>query len=115
MSGRKSILSPIFKKTHPHEESLVFCDNLDCQVQPAFLDILKTVSSSRFLTPPECTDNTQAVDAGLERNLKVLTAKEMDEWLEVGTNLEQWEPGKLSARDKRILITQWVGATLNIF
>ena len=36
----------------------------------------------------------------------------MDEWLEGGTNLEQWEHGKvkLSARDKRILITQWVGA-----
>ena len=34
----------------------------------------------------------------------------VDEWMEVEDNLEKWEYGKLSASDKRILITQWVGA-----
>ena len=101
---------PYLHENHSDEETLLYCDNLDAQVQPVFLDILKTFSCSRFLTPPDCTELTQAVDAGLGRNLKVLTAKEMDEWMEVKDNLEKWENGKLSASDKRILITQWVGA-----
>ena len=101
---------PYVKENHPNDESVLFCDNLDAQTQPEFLEKLRAVSCSRFLTPPECTDLTQAVDAGLGRNVKVLTAKEFECWLEYDENLEKWEDGKLSASDKRILITHWVGA-----
>ena len=69
---------PYVKENHPNDESVLFCDNLDAQTQPEFMEKLRAVSCSRFLTPPECTDLTQAVDAGLGRNVKVLTAKEFE-------------------------------------
>ena len=43
------------------------------------------------------------------RNLKVEVGKELQSWLEVDANFERWEGGSLSAMEKRILITTFVG------
>ena len=61
------------------------------------------------MTPPETTDLTQAVDNGLGRLQKYLIGVQLDEWLEEEENLEKWENGKITASEKRILITKWVG------
>ena len=109
------ILCPYMAEKHPPEEDkLLFCDNLDAQKTQTFLDLLHNVGCSRFLTPPETTDLTQPVDGGLGRLEKFLIGKECEEWLEEGENLEQWENGTITASQKRILITKWVGNAWDI-
>ena len=49
------------------------------------------------------------MDAGYERLFKVLVGKSLDAWLLNGDNVERWESNKLTASDRRVLITQWVG------
>ena len=106
------ILLPVIREVaEPEEESLLFCDNLDAQIQPEFLAKLETVNCCRNLSPAECTDQVQAIDAGFGRQLKVEVGNEYEEWLEDDDNLDKWENGKLSASDKRIMVTTWVGAT----
>lgn len=36
----------------------------------------------------------------------------MDMWLEQADNIERWESNSLTASDRRVLITQWVGAAM---
>ena len=48
------------------EETLLFCDNLDAQVTPQFLQILRQFNCSRFLYPTDTTELVQAVDGGLQ-------------------------------------------------
>ena len=42
--------------------------------------------------------------------VKFLVSQEFEEWLEIADNLDIWETGKLSASEKRILVTRFVGA-----
>ena len=58
------------------------CDNLDVHLQEGFLNALKSVNYFRWF----------------------------EEWLENDENLEIWENGKLTASEKGILITKFVGA-----
>jgi hypothetical protein len=71
---------------------------------------LRSVDCFRSLLPPETTDNTQPVDAGLAKQLKNEIGHELEDWLDDDINLEKWETGKMSASEKRILITKFVGA-----
>ena len=94
----------------PELEKVYFCDNLDCQIQEQFLNLLKTVNCFRWLLPSQSTSETQPVDAGLGRLVKLHIAQEFESWLEIDENLELWENGKLSASEKRILVTKFVGS-----
>ena len=49
------------------------------------------------------------MDAGYGKLLKVYAGKALDGWLLNGDNIEKWESNKLTASDRRILITQWTG------
>jgi hypothetical protein len=51
----------------------------------------------------------QAVDGGLGANIKFLMSKQLEKWMEVDDNLDQWENGSISASDKTILITKFSG------
>ena len=55
------------------------------------------------------TELWQAVDQGLGRQFKTVAAEELQEWLEDDVNLEKWENGNLTAQEKRVLITHFVG------
>ena len=57
------------------------------------------------------TDIWQPVDSGYGYLVKKLIAKAQDEWLELEDNVDKWmgHSKNLSASDRRILITQWVG------
>ena len=71
--------------------------------------MLKECNTLLWLLPPKCTDEVQPVDAGYGRLFKVLVGKSLDAWLLNGDNVERWESNKLTASDRRVLITQWVG------
>ena len=59
------------------------------------------------------TDLWQPVDAGMVRLLKVLVFHEQQDWLEYDQNIDLWmgnSEEKLTVKQRRILITQWVAA-----
>jgi len=56
---------------------------------------------------PNNTDETQPVDDGLGRAIKIHMGTEEDDWLEDDANLTKWENNELTASDRRILIAQW--------
>ena len=102
---------PLLKQNVPPQlENVYFCDNLDAQLQQGFLDLLKSVNCFRWLLPKKSTSETQPVDAGLGRLVNFFVGKEFEDWLELDDNLHLWETGKLSASEKRILVTKFVGA-----
>ena len=51
----------------------------------------------------------QPGDAGYGRQVKLEVGKALEAWLEKGDNVEKWDTNKLSASDRRILLTHWVG------
>ena len=93
----------------PEEQSILFADNLYGQTTEDFKRVLKECNTLLWLLPPKCTDEVQPVDAGYGRLFKVLVGKSLDAWLLNGGNVERWESNKLTASDRRVLITQWVG------
>jgi hypothetical protein len=95
---------------HVDEETLLLCDGLDSQKTPEFKNILQTNLCSRLISPPDCTDCLQAVDAGLGGLVKFKMSQEFEKWLEVDDNLHQWEDGSVSASDKRVLLTRFLGS-----
>ncbi|CAB1119997.1 unnamed protein product [Ectocarpus sp. CCAP 1310/34] len=46
------------------------------------------------------------------RFIKVEAGRQMDMWLEQSDNLERWETAALTASDRQVLITRWIGAAL---
>ena len=96
------------------EDKVMFCDNLEAQTTQSFLDLLHEVNCSRYLQPPESTDLIQAVDAGLGRLTKFQVGRQFDDWMDKEDNLQKWEDGKITASEKRILITKWVGEAWEI-
>jgi hypothetical protein len=94
----------------PELEKVFFCDNLDAHLQQSFLDLLKSVNCFRWLLPAKSTSETQPVDAGLGRLVKFTISQEFEAWLDNDDNLEIWENGKLTASEKRILVSKFVGA-----
>ena len=48
-------------------------------------------------------DETQPVDDGMGRAIKIFMGKEEEEWLEDDENLSKWENNELTASDRRIL------------
>lgn len=88
-------------------------DNLHAQTTPAFKDYLaKHCNTLAWYFPANTTDELQPVDAGAGRMLKVEVGNQQDAWLEQSDNIERWESNKLTASDRRVLTTQWVGAAM---
>ncbi|CAB1113127.1 unnamed protein product [Ectocarpus sp. CCAP 1310/34] len=78
----------------PKARSILIMDNLHAQTTDEFKEYLaKHCNSLAWYGPSECTD-------------------EMDIWLEQSHNLERWETASLTASDRRVLITQWMGAAM---
>ena len=91
------------------EEFVLICDNLAAQVSNDFKAAVRKINGIVYFGPPGATDIWQPVDAGYGYILKKLTAQAQDAWMELDENLDLWTQGKLSASDRRILMTQWVG------
>ena len=94
----------------PKKQSVLFADNLYGQTTDEFKRVLKEECNTLlWLLPPKCTDEVQLVDAGYGKLFKVYVGKALDAWLLNGDNVEKGESNKLTASDRRILITQWTG------
>ena len=89
--------------------TLMFCDNLDAQVHDGFLDELKRNGTTRNLLVAGETEMLQPIDAGIGSTIKIIMGQIQDEWLDRDDNLNLWESSDLNARERRILITQWLG------
>ena len=97
----------------PWEQSILFTDNLYAQTTDEFNRILhEECNTLLWLLPPGTTDELQPVDAGYGRLLKVDAGKDLDEWLGKDDNLSQWETNALSAGERRILLTQFIGEAI---
>ena len=94
------------------EEFVLLCDNLTAQVTDEFKSAVRNINGIVHFGVPGATDIWQPVDAGYGWLLKKLTAKAQNDWLELEENLDTWMGNNektLTASDRRILITQWVG------
>jgi hypothetical protein len=90
-------------------EALLICDNLSGQCSETFRKLMKTKHNVLVWNlQPGTTDITQPVDSGYGRAVKRLIGVKLAQWLENDDNLEKWETGKITASDRRILLTIWV-------
>lgn len=93
------------------EEKVIFLDNVSFQQEQQFHDACRReLNAIVYLLPENHTDKIQPIDAGFGKMFKTKMGEEMDKWLESNDNLEQWHD-KLSARQRRILMTKWAGAS----
>ncbi|CAB1106958.1 unnamed protein product [Ectocarpus sp. CCAP 1310/34] len=97
----------------PKARSILIMDNLHAQTTDEFKEYLaKHCNTLAWYRPSECTDEVQPGDAGTGRFLQVEVGRQMNIWLEQSDNLERWETASLTASDRRVLITQWMGAAI---
>ena len=95
-------------------EKLLFCDNLDAHVFEGFRKTARELNTLVWFFPPNCTDFLQPVDAGAGAVIGMLYLRAQDRWLDKDANLELWE-SKMTASQRRVLVTQWLGAAWEAF
>lgn len=94
------------------DEYVLFCDNLTAQTSDEFLKEVRQHKGIVWFGVPNGTHYWQPVDAGPGKAFKSHIKEEQNIWLENDENIELWlgnDDRKLSAKDRRILITNWVG------
>ena len=94
------------------EEFVLICDNLNSQTSTDFKEAIRKINGIVYYGLPNATDIWQPVDAGYGYLVKKLVAKAQDKWLESDENIDRWMgngPKPMTASDRRILITDWVG------
>jgi hypothetical protein len=94
------------------EEFVLFCDNLLAQTSDEFLSAVRGINGIVWFRLKDATGMWQPVDSGMGALYKRLVGQIQDEWLEEEENIELWlgnSERRLTASDRRILITQWVG------
>jgi hypothetical protein len=95
-------------------EALLLCDNLSGQCNDRFRKMMKAQHNVLVWNlPPGTTDITQPIDSGYGRAVKKRIGDKLATWLENEANLEKWETGNLTMSERRILITIWVGESVN--
>lgn len=97
----------------PEAQTVLLADNLHGQTTEQFREYLyKECNTLLWLYASQCTDELQPVDAGYGRRIQVGVGVKLDLWLEHGENLQKWENGSLTASERRVLLTHWVGAVV---
>lgn len=93
------------------ERFVLFCDNLTGQVSSEFKEAVAKLGGVVWYGLPGATDLWQPVDAGYAQILKVLIGQAQRKWLDDEENAEKWygHESSFSAKERRILITHWVG------
>lgn len=101
-------LAPVVKDT---ERFVLFCDNLSCQKSNEFKEAVSSKKGIVWYGLPNTTDLWQPIDSGPGYLVKVLVKQSQSRWLEDDENSELWygHSKGFSAKDRRILITRWVG------
>ena len=97
----------IKKEEGPH---LILCDNLSGQTTEEFKKVLKKHGDATVHNLlAGCTDDIQVVDAGFGALIKRHKEEVESEWLEDDGNWQRWSGGRLSASERRVLMTLWYG------
>ena len=93
------------------ENLVLFVDNLTAQQTDNFKKAVSDLKGVVWYGLKNATDLWQVVDAGIAQTLKVLTGHNYQKWLDEGDNVDIWfgHQKGLTAKESRILITQWVG------
>ena len=101
-------LAPVVKDLN---HFVLFADNLTAQTTDHFKSAVSNISGLVWFGLANATELWQVVDAGLDQTLKVLCGQSYQNWLGQEENADLWfcHGGKLTASERRILITQWVG------
>ena len=105
----KNTLAPA---KHGNGDFILFCDNLEGQVALRFQEEVRKSGGIVWYGVKNATDIWQPVDAGMGRILKTLVAQEQQDWLEYNNNIDLWMGNtekKLNVKERRILLTHWVG------
>ncbi|KAJ7331153.1 hypothetical protein OS493_020855 [Desmophyllum pertusum] len=91
------------------EEKVLFADNVSFQQRQQFHETCRNqINTTVYMLPENHTDKIQPIDAGCGRMMKVKIGAAMETRLEEENNLDKWQD-RLSAKDRRILMTQWTG------
>ena len=89
-------------------EKVLFADNVGFQLAEEFhQECRRKVNALVYLLPPNHTDKVQPIDAGCGKMMKLKIGEAMERWLEDDHNLDLWHD-KISAKERRILMTTWV-------
>ena len=94
------------------DDYALYCDNLTAQVSDDFMKEVRQNKGIVWFGTPNGTHFWQPVDAGAGKVFKSRIKQEQSIWLELDENIEIWlrnDERKLSAKDRCILITGWVG------
>lgn len=73
------------------------------------LDALRKCNAKPHFMPPDCTDVLQLIDAGIGFRTEQLLKNHYKDWLEKESNLERWTGGEVSASERRVMNTKWLG------
>lgn len=107
-----TFLKPYLEATHADEETLLFCDNLACQVMPEFRELLEEVRCIRFAGPKGATHLWQPVDQNIGAFYHRYMMDRYDDWMSSGAALK-YAAGTagqtLSVEVRRELLMQWCG------
>ena len=91
------------------QEKVIFADNVGFQQEKGFHQMCrKEINAIIYLLPENHTDKVQPIDAGFGKQMKAKIGEAMEEWLEKDENLDMWHDS-ISAKNRRILMTQWTG------
>ena len=80
---------------------------------PQFLRALSLRNTIPAFVPPRCTRLVQPLSVALNKPFKDLVDIEYNTHFEA--NPDSWVPGKLSASERRILMTKWIGSAWETF
>ena len=100
------------------DEFVLFCNNLEGQISLQFQDAVRRLNGIVWYGVANATDLWQPVDAGAGYLIKKLIDAEQQQWLEDDENVEKWlgnSETKLSAKERRILLTHWIGEAYRKF
>ena len=113
-NGQKKTLKPAVSDNE--SEFVLFCDNLTAQTSNAFLSEIRAMNGIVWFGETGATDIWQPVDNGFGKMLKAKISSLQEQWLEQDENIDLWTGNgdkKLDVKQRRILITHWVGEAFN--
>ena len=104
----ENIFGPHLEAEHPEEDTILFCDNLACQVMPEFKDLLDSMNNTRIAGPKGATHLWQPVDQNIGAYYHRYMMDRYDDWMLSG-EASRFSEDTLSVSHRRKLLMKWCG------